>query len=109
MTVAYEDVTPSLIENTTMRKRFYDGVHKQYTINPVDGYAIHDKNADWTDIDPDTMEETYKLGFKSGTVTAPANYDFTVNPRELYAVPADSVPADQIFGGVTTNPDHELM
>lgn len=105
--VTYEDVIPSLIANTTMRKLLSDGVHRVYYITPVDGYVLHDNAVDWTDIDPETGEEITITSYYTGTCSCGANYDFTANPREFYAVPADSVPADQIFGGV--NNDHEVM
>lgn len=106
MTVTYEDVTPSFIANTIMRKRFYDGVHTQYTIKAVDGYVLHDKGRDWPDEDPETGEEIWKLGFTRGTTTCGANYDFTANPREFYALLESEVPADQIFG---SGNNHEVM
>lgn len=104
--ITYEDVTPSLIPNTIMKKRLLNGVHKTYTITAADGYVLHDNAGDWTDIDPITGEEIVYKAFYSGTCTCAANYDFAANPREFYAVPADSVPADQIFGGSN---DHEIM
>ena len=76
---SYENVTPSLIENTNMQKVFLDGVHRSYRITQNDGYVLHDKNADWTFVNPDTMEKTYMLGYKRGTVTCGATYDFKVN------------------------------
>lgn len=97
----------SPIANTTMLEKLRDGVLYVYALKPVDGYVLHDKNADWTDVDPDTGEEIYMLGYKTGTVTCAASYDFTANPREFYTVLATEVPADQIFGGVT--PDHEVV
>ena len=105
MPTTYEDVIPSLIENTTMQKNIYNGVHNVYIIRPISGYVLHDHARDWTDIDPDTMEEIPVLGYTRGMATCAANYDFEANPREFYAVPEDSVPADQIFG---VTPDHEL-
>lgn len=106
--MAYENVNPTLIENTTMRKYINsDGVFLAYYITAVDGYVIHDKAADYAELDPDTMEEIPKLGYKRGTVTCAASYDFVANPREFYTVPEDSVPSDQVFGGA--NNDHELM
>lgn len=94
-----QNVIPSLIENTTMQLRVVDGVPKSYWITPVSGYVLHDKANDYADLDPITMTEIPKLGFARGTVSCGANYDFTENPREFYAVPENSVPADQIFGG----------
>lgn len=107
MAYVYEDVNPSLIENTTMKMVLQDGVNRGYRITPNDGYVLHDKANDWTDLNPDTMEETLMLGYARGTVTCHANYDFTANPREFYAVLETDVPADQIFGG--GNNDHEVI
>lgn len=105
--ITYEEVNPSLIANTTMVKGLVDGVHRNYRISPIDGYVLHDKANDWTTIDPVTNEEVINLGYSRGTVSCAANYDFVANPREFYAVPESSVPADQIFGG--TDNDHEVM
>lgn len=105
--ITYEDMNPALIANTTMRKLLSDGVHRVYDITPVDGYVLHDKARDWEEEDPETFEMVTKLGYTTGTASCAASYDFTANPREFYAVPADSVPADQIFGGVNNN--HEVM
>lgn len=107
--ITYEDVVPTLIENTTMRKLLRDGVHQTYNITPVAGYVLHDSSYDYPEVDPETWEETGRvlLGYRTSTASVAANYDFTANPREFYAVPADSIPADQIFGGA--NNDHEVM
>lgn len=99
----YEDVIPTLIENTTMTRTLKDGAPYMYRISPVSGYVLHDNRGNW--IDPYTHVE-YEAYF-SGTCTCNAAYDFTANPREFYAVPADSVPADQIFGRVDDN--NEVM
>lgn len=102
--ITYEDVIPTLIENTTMQIRYIDGVARVYTITPIDGYVLHDQKRDWIDMDPITGEETPYLGYTTGTATCAMNYDFNTNPREFYAVLETSVPADQIFG---IHPDHE--
>lgn len=102
-----EDVVPSLIENTTMQKLLRDGVHIQYTIKAIEGYVLHDKVGDWTEMDEMTGEEILKEAFFTGTCSCAASYDFEANPREFYAIPESSVPADQIFGGVDN--DHEIM
>ena len=93
MAVTYENITPSPIENTVVDKGFIDGVHKIYRIGPIEGYVLHDNGFDWEDEFGNII-----LGYAIGTVTVRWDYDFTANPRELYAVPANSVPADQIFG-----------
>lgn len=111
MAITYEDVTPTLIPNTTTQKMFIDGVHKVYKITPVDGYVLHDKTGDFYDIDPETQEETLKLAFSTNSVTCGANYDFTprtvtdwngntytgYGEREFFAVLASEVPENQIF------------
>lgn len=108
MAFTYRDIIPPIVENTVMKMKVNDGVDYVYSITAIDGYVLHDKRRDWTAINPDTLEETYMLGYASGTVTCPASYDFTANPWEFYAVPEDSVPADQIFGATPGN-DHEVM
>lgn len=109
MIITYEDLTPALVENTTMQKVFVDGVHEKYTIKPIDGYVLHDKRADETVIDPITMMPTdeIRLKYRTAQASCPASYDFAVNPWEFYAVPRESVPEDQIFGG--GNNDHEAI
>ena len=103
--ITYEDVNPTLIPNTTMTKLLRDGVHQVYRIYPIDGYVLHDNKNDYPEYDSVTGEETIVLGYVSGSTSCAANYDFVANPREFYTVPADSVPADQIFGGVPSNPE----
>lgn len=122
--ITYEDVVPTLIPNTTMRKMFIDGVHKVYVITPLDGYVLRDKANDEEEIDPDTLEPTGRTLFcyASGGATCGANYDFTPlqvtdengvthtaygAQREFFARLASEVPADQIFGG--SGNDHEVM
>lgn len=109
MAYRYEDVTPTLIANTTMKLRLLDDVAKSYWITPNEGYVLHDKGMDEEVIDPITNEPTgeIKLGFRRSTATCAANYDFTTNPREFYAVLESDVPADQIYGGGNT--EHEVM
>ena len=109
MATREETFSPSLIENTTMTKLYRDDTFIAYKTTPIDGYVLHDNGFDiYTDFDMDgnPIGEPI-LGYGRGTVSCPANYDFTANPREFYAVPEDSVPADQIFGGGDNN--HEVM
>lgn len=119
----YELVTPSPIPNTVVEKELMNGVHRMYRIAPNDGYVIHDKGRNTVYFDPITMEETTKLGYTTGTTTCGANYEFTpvtvtdengvtftaYGSREFAARLATDVPADQIFGGVNTNPKPEVM
>ncbi len=98
----YEDVEPTLIENTSMqiRIRTSDGVQTTFLIKPNAGYVLHDNLLDTY---PDCDESGNPIGepileYYNGTRTIGANYDFAENPRGLYAVLASDVPADQIFG-----------
>ena len=97
--ITYENIleTDSIyIANTVMKKRFIDGVHKQYTIAPNEGYVLHDNLLDNYE-DYDEQENPIGeliLGYYSGTRTVAASYDFVTNPREFYAVLESSVPAD---------------
>lgn len=101
----YENVTPTLIPNTTMQRGYYDGVHKVFIIRPVEGYVLHDNAMDWTVEDEETLEEVTVCGYTGGQASCGANYNFVANPREFYAVLESEVPADHIFGGN----DHEIM
>lgn len=85
----YEKVTPTPIANTTIERAFADGVHKRYCITPNNGYILHDTDYDrHYDIEGDELTEPI-LGFGKATVSCAANYDFTANPRQFYAVPED--------------------
>lgn len=109
----YEDVIPSLIPNTTMQKRIMDGVPVQYLITPIPGHVLHSGSRDYYEVDPNTQEETLRLGFTRNTASCHVSYDFTpciVTDHEgnswtgygdsgYFAVPESTVPADQIFGG----------
>lgn len=103
--ITYEEVTPTPIENATVKKLLLDGVHKTYNISPNEGYVLHDKNYDLPVLDEEGGETgEFILGYRTNTASCPATYDFTENPREFYAVLASTVPADQIFGGSTQPP-----
>ena len=104
--ITRQEVIPTPVENATVVKAFVDGVHRQYEITPNAGYVLHDKVRDWTETDFETGEEIVKLGYTTINASCPATYDFVANPREFYTAPADSVPADQIFG---VSNDHEVM
>ena len=116
-----EDVTPSLIPNTTMQKRLLDGVVKTYHITANDGYGLHDKDADGLENDFVTPIELFAVG----TISVRYDYDFDnvvngtyngvngviqvqkVGAKELFAVPLTEIPADNIYGGGDN--DHEVM
>lgn len=107
MANVFEDMNPTPIENARVQQSYRDGVLSAHYITPNSGYVLHDNARDWEDEDPETMETITKLGFTRGTASCGANYDFTINSREFYAVLETEVPADQIF----SNPgaEHEIM
>lgn len=75
MAITYETME-TLIPNTTMRKLLKDGVHITYNIEPNEGYVLHDKGRDMNDLDPETMETIFKLGYTGGMASCGANYQF---------------------------------
>ena len=88
--VVKENVTPALIENTTMLLGYVNGVARAYEITPNEGYVLHDRLLDeFEQFDEETGEgvgEPIRLGYYSGTRTVGADYDFSANPREFYTV-----------------------
>ena len=128
MAVTYESV-PAIIPNTEMRKKLFDGVHRNYMIKPADGYVMHDVNYDYLEerisIDPITGEEVTEyvtmLGYRPTEGSVSANYDFTptemldeagntvtaYGSRQFFCKPIADVPENQIFG--VTNPPAEVM
>ena len=107
MAIVKVDLIPAIIENTAMQEMYSNGVLRGYSITPIEGYVLHDKGMDVPVIDEETGVETGEvlLGYRRTTASCAANYDFVTNPREFYAVLESSVPADQIFGGVTNKPE----
>lgn len=120
-----ENVIPSLIANTTMVKRFADGVHKTYKITPNPGYVLHDNRHDeYAEYDDNgnPIGEPIRLGYYSGTRSVSASYDFDnvvqamdgttavykIGEYGFYAIPSSDIGNGQIFGG-GTEPDHEIM
>ena len=113
MAIVYEELIPSPIENATVTKGIVDGVHRNYNIEPNEGFVLHDKGYDYLVVDEITGEETLVLGYRRTVASCSKtqlvmdeNNNIVTNTREFYAVPEDSVPADQIFG--VTEPDHEI-
>lgn len=121
MAIEYQEVTPTSIPNTVMKTGYYNGVHKVYTITPIEGYVLHDKARDWQG-DPVIGEENrvYR-GFGTTVASCGPAYDFspvevqyidangitvTVTAygagREFFAIPADSAPADKISATTPT-------
>lgn len=88
--VVKENVTPTLIENTTMLLGCVNGVARAYEITPNEGHVLHDRLLDeFEQFDEETGEglgAPIRLGYYSGTRTVGADYDFVANPREFFAV-----------------------
>ena len=99
MEITFEPINPSLIPNTTITKGFLNGVHRTYRITPNDGYVLHVKEWDNTAYDEDGNETgDVVLGYQTGMASVGFNYNWEENPREFFAVLADSVPIEQIHG-----------
>lgn len=98
MSFRYENVMPSLIENTTMQKRILNDSEITYCIKPNEGYLLHDKLYDEPVMDEVTMEETGKaiLGFRKSTATVPVGYDFQLNSRQFYAILETEKPTEPV-------------
>lgn len=102
----YEVATEFDFPNLTIERKLRDGVQIAWRLTANDGYVFYDTTANDTVFDPDTMEEIpiiYYYRVRSLSL----NRDFTNFP--FVAVPENSVPADQIFGGGGGNNDHEVM
>jgi hypothetical protein len=54
----YED-NDTLIENIIVRAKYKDGVHKNNTLLPVNGYMIHFKNQETQDEEGNSIEPSY--------------------------------------------------
>lgn len=123
MPANYEEVTPSLIPNTTMQKMLINGVHITYQITPIANYVLHDNTLDYDVLDDMHLTAIgWNFGYSPSSVyvSCGANYDFTTHTvtdengntytaygnRDFFAVPESDVPADQIFG---VDNDHEVM
>lgn len=107
--ITYEDIIPTLVENTTMRYLVADGVRRTYNIKANEGYVLHVNTLDTIIYDDETDEPTGEviLGYAEGIKSCGINYDWDENPREFYAVLRSSVPENRIFGGGGN--DHEVM
>ena len=86
--ITYEEVNPSPIKNTLIKKMFSDKDHIRYTITPNAGYVLHDNELDeYTEYDENgNGRGDIILGFYEGTRTLKNDYDFLKNPRKLYTI-----------------------
>ena len=90
-TCEYKKIENTLIPNTLMEILLIDGIETAYYIRPIEGYKLHAKELDEMEFDEEMMMETGEiiLGFTNGIKTCSVDYDFSVNPREFYAVESD--------------------
>lgn len=99
----YVNLIPTLIENTTMVKRVNDetGALMSYRITPLEGYVLHGNSLDEVVYNEETGEETGEVivGYTRGSITVGYNYNFEINPFNIYAILESEVPVDRIFGG----------
>lgn len=103
--ITYETSTEhNIYPNLTVCDRFADGVAAGWRVTANEGYVFYDENAEDTKLDPETMEEV-PITYYYTIIYYPRTYNW--DNFALVAVPRDSVPADQIFGGGDS--DHEVM
>jgi hypothetical protein len=73
----------SILPNTIME------LHESgnfYRIRPAEGYKLHTKELDYDEYDEQGQFLENKKGYTSVFTTCPINYNFSENPREIYAV-----------------------
>lgn len=86
MAIKFKEITPSPIENTTVKKAILNGVFSSYRISAKEGYKLHDNTLDDFELDENGNEtDNIILGYSEGTKSCGANYDWDENPREFYA------------------------
>ena len=117
MAVIEGDFVSCPISNATMKELLRDGELDGYRIYPDNGYVLHDKDADMYLENVEIYnEETGEfeivtktiLGFKSGSASCLATYDFVSNPREFYTILREDAPADAVIFGGGGNNNHEI-
>lgn len=129
MAVVTEPMETTLIPNTTMNKKYVNGVFKVYEIIPNSNYVLHNRQNDIFDNYDDegngigeptvmlfglhgcTVRQDYDFNnIVAGTITDIDGNEVAVNKvgaLEIFAIPQNLIPADQIFGGGDN--DHEVM
>ena len=108
------------IANTTITERIVNGRLLGYSIDPNEGYVLHDKGYDTEVMDEEFMPTgEILLGYvpHGAGSTVGYTYDFdnttTIDgytahgSREFFARPQSEVPENQIF--TVGEPEHEVM
>lgn len=90
------------IPNTKIIKNEYG-----YSIEPVEGYVLHNSNRDWEDENLETGEKTFYRGYSNSSSGVGLNYDFdntkdidgyaAYGKFEIFARPIEEVSEKQIF------------
>lgn len=91
-----ESAKHNIYPNLTVYDRLRDGVPTGWQVNAKKGFVFYDKNTADTKLDPTTMENvpvTYYYTIR----LFPLTYNW--ENFALVAVPRESVPPEQIFGG----------
>ena len=99
--ITYEDINPTLIENTTMQKLIRAGTHQAYYITPNSGYVLHDSTHDYED-----AEGNCHPGYRATTASCGADYDFATNPRGFHAYKEGDEPAE-IYADEASDEDYQ--
>lgn len=103
--ITYEVATDIIYPNLTIERRLSDGVLAGYRLTANEGYVFYDTTDNYTEIDPETMEERPVIYYHTIAIL-PTNFNFA--NFHYVAVPRDSVDENYIFG-VGDNNDHEVM
>lgn len=88
----YKKIEP-LIENTICEACETSRGAGYHKVRPAEGYKLHEKGLDMPVFDEKTGRETNKIerGYTTGFTTVSIDYDWGTNPRQIYAVPIDTV------------------
>lgn len=100
----------AIIPNTRM-EAYYNtsNVLRKYYIYPLEGYALHDNAYDEPILDAQGNETGEVLQrFTTAFTTVPYNYDFEVNPDNIFTKPLSELGENQLCGD-TTKPKPEVM
>ena len=100
----FEVATDYNFPHIIVYRKLKDGVQTAWRINAEEGYVFYDTTANYTETDPETMEEI-PVTYYYTVASLPMRTDMTNFPWA--AVPRDSVDENYIFG--VDEPEHEVM
>lgn len=99
-----EIATDKVYPHIAVYRTFRDGVQNGWRLITDPGYVMYDSNDHYTEVDPDTMEET-PVTYYYTRAELTLNYNFDAFP--WVAVSRDSVDENYIFGAGDDN--HKTM